>query len=139
MPTTTLSNKLIAVLLSFALVFSFTPSIAFAENEANSQTTAEEAGSDGNNTNENTADSSLVDRTNPSDSSASRQNNSISSSSAPVSGSDEQTNSNARTASSDNDQANTKQQIPKQTIKQTAGVISMVNKFIRTKVLQLKQ
>ena len=108
MPTTTLSNKLIAVLLSFALVFSFTPSIAFAENEANSQTTAEEAGSDENNTNENTADSSLVDRTNPSDSSASRQNNSISSSSAPVSGSDEQTNSNARTASSDNDQANTK-------------------------------
>ena len=105
MSTTTLSNKLIAVLLSFALVFSFTPSIAFAENEANSQTTAEEAGSDENNTNENTADSSPVDGTNPSDSSASSQNNSTSSSSTSVSGSDEQVNSNARTASNDNNQA----------------------------------
>ena len=104
MSTTTLSNKLIAVLLSFALVFSFTPSIAFAENEANSQTTAEEAGSDENNTNENTADSSPVDGTNPSDSSASSQNNSTSSSSTSVSGSDEQVNSNARTASNDNNQ-----------------------------------
>ena len=105
MSTTTLSNKLIAVSLSFALVFSFTPSIAFAENEANSQTTAEEAGSDENNTNENTADSSPVDGTNPSDSSASSQNNSTSSSSTSVSGSDEQVNSNARTASNDNNQA----------------------------------
>ena len=39
MPTTTLSNKLIAVLLSFALVFSFTPSIAFADQDAGRQTT----------------------------------------------------------------------------------------------------
>ena len=39
MPTTTLSNKLIAVLLSFALVFSFTPSIAFADQDAGQQTT----------------------------------------------------------------------------------------------------
>ena len=75
------------------------------KNEANSQTTAEEAGSDENNTNENTADSSPVDGTNPSDSSASSQNNSTSSSSTSVSGSDEQVNSNARTASNDNNQA----------------------------------
>ena len=106
MPTTTLSNKLIAVLLSFALVFSFTPSIAFAENEVNSQTAAEEAGSDENNTKENTTDSSLADGTDPSDSSVSSQNNSTSSFSTSASDSDEQINSNARTSSSDNNQAN---------------------------------
>ena len=41
MPTTTLSNKLIAILLSFALVFSFTPSIAFADQNTDQQTTNE--------------------------------------------------------------------------------------------------
>lgn len=41
MPTTTLSNKLIAVLLSFALVFSFTPSIAFADQDTGQQTVNE--------------------------------------------------------------------------------------------------
>ena len=106
MPTMTLSNKLIAVLLSFALVFSFTPNIAFADNETNSQVTAEEAGSDENNTKENTTDSSLADGIDPSDSSVSSQNNSTSSFSTSASDSDEQINSNARTSSSDNDQAN---------------------------------
>ena len=106
MPTTTLSNKLIAVLLSFALVFSFTPSIAFADNETNSQVTAKEAESGENNANEHTTDSSLADGTDPSDSSVSSQNNSTSSFSTLASDSDEQINSNARTSSSDNDQAN---------------------------------
>lgn len=106
MPTMTLSNKLIAVLLSFALVFSFTPNIAFADNETNSQVTAEEAGSDENNTKENTTDSFLADGIDPSDSSVSSQNNSTSSFSTSASDSDEQINSNARTSSSDNDRAN---------------------------------
>ena len=107
MPTTTLSNKLIAVLLSFALVFSFTPSIAFADNETNSQTTAEEAGSGENSTNENTADSSLTDGTDPSDSSTNNQDNSTSSTSTSVSDGSKQVSSNARTVSNDNNQTNT--------------------------------
>ncbi len=107
MPTTTLPNKLIAVLLSFALVFSFTPSIAFADNETNSQTAAEEVGSGENSTNENTADPSLTDGTDSSDSSTNNQDNSTSSTSISASDGSEQTNSNARTASNESDQTNT--------------------------------
>ena len=43
MPTMTLSNKLIAVLLSFALVFSFTPSVALADEGTNWQDSEETA------------------------------------------------------------------------------------------------
>ena len=107
MLTAMLPNKLIAVLLSFALVFSFTPSIAFANNEANSQIAAEEATSSESNSSENTADSSSSDGTNPSDSSIDNQNNSTSSFSTSVNDSNEESNSNARITSNNNDQTNT--------------------------------
>ena len=57
MPTTTLPNKIIAVLLSFALIFSFTPSIAFADQDTGQQTTNESTNT-GNQSQENSSSSS---------------------------------------------------------------------------------
>lgn len=110
MPAMMLPNRLIAVLLSFTLVFSFTPSIAFADtfadNEANSQTTTEKIGSGENVTNKNTADSPSADGVNPSDSSTNNQGNSDNASTSASDGSNERSNSNARAISNDNDQTN---------------------------------
>lgn len=106
MPTSTLSDKLIAVLLSFALILSFVPNVAFADNEANSQTATEEAGSGINNSKETSIGSTSDKETDLPGSSSNSQSNSALESLTSANGSNEQTSHNARTASSDNDQKN---------------------------------